>query len=115
MSFFSKIFKKKPGGTLFGNLLRIGAKSVSGGLLGNGANMIPLEEGASIKDAPPAPPKPFTNANPVLDGLSSKLNDFLSKSTKDVTIQAGADNKTIYAVGGIALAVTLIVLLTKQK
>ena len=43
------LFKKKVGGTFFGNLLRLGSNKVSGGLLGNGANMLTVE-GAALAD-----------------------------------------------------------------
>lgn len=36
------LFKKKPGGTFFGNLLRAGSNKVSGGVLGTGANRIEI-------------------------------------------------------------------------
>lgn len=44
MSFFSKIFRKKPGGTFFGNLIRQVANEASGGLLGTGKNRVPIGE-----------------------------------------------------------------------
>jgi hypothetical protein len=40
MGFLSKVFKKKKGGTLFGNLIRGVANTASGGILGNGAQML---------------------------------------------------------------------------
>lgn len=39
MGFFKKLFKRKKGGTFFGNLLRKGANVASGGILGNGAGL----------------------------------------------------------------------------
>ncbi|QNK64248.1 hypothetical protein H7F33_07125 [Pedobacter sp. PAMC26386] len=44
MSFLSKIFKKKPGGTFLGNLLRGAVKQIPivGEVVGNGANKIEL-------------------------------------------------------------------------
>lgn len=44
MSFFKNLFKRKPGGTFFGNLLRGVANKATGGLLGNGAMMISQED-----------------------------------------------------------------------
>lgn len=38
------LFKRKPGGTLIGNLLRGVAKNATGGALGNGAMMISQED-----------------------------------------------------------------------
>jgi hypothetical protein len=40
MGFLKGLFKRKPGGTLVGNLLRGVAKGASGGILGNGGMMI---------------------------------------------------------------------------
>lgn len=39
-----KLFKRKPGGTMVGNLLRAGVRTATGGILGNGALMISKEE-----------------------------------------------------------------------
>lgn len=39
MGFFKNIFKKKPGGTFLGNLIRKGANVASGGVLGNGTEL----------------------------------------------------------------------------
>ena len=36
------LFKKKAGGTLFGNLLRVASNKASGGIFGRGGNMIPV-------------------------------------------------------------------------
>lgn len=44
MSFISNLFKKKPGGTAIGNLFRKAANTATGGILGNGANMITQQE-----------------------------------------------------------------------
>ena len=39
------IFKRKPGGTFFGNLIRKTASQLSGGVLGNGAMMLEAPAG----------------------------------------------------------------------
>lgn len=49
MGFLSGLFKKKPGGTFFGNLLRAGASMATGGVLGSGANKI--EHGQTATNA----------------------------------------------------------------
>ncbi len=46
MSFLKKIFKKKPGGTALGNLLRGASSAATGGVLGQGLNKI--EAGNSV-------------------------------------------------------------------
>ena len=43
MSFLSNIFKKKPGGTALGNIIRGVVSHATFGLAGNGKNMIPAE------------------------------------------------------------------------
>lgn len=50
---FKNLFKKKPGGTFFGNMIRVAANKASNGVLGNGANMIPLSAGENY---PPTSP-----------------------------------------------------------
>jgi hypothetical protein len=44
MGFLSGLFKKKKGGTMFGNLLRGVSSKVTGGLLGSGAGLQAWEE-----------------------------------------------------------------------
>lgn len=44
MSFISKLFKRKPGGTVIGNLIRGVANTASGGVLGNGQMMITQQD-----------------------------------------------------------------------
>ena len=44
MAFLGGLFKRKPGGTLIGNLFRKVANAATGGILGNGAGMITQEE-----------------------------------------------------------------------
>lgn len=44
MSFLGNLFKRKPGGTVIGNLLRTTAKTMTGGFLGNGTMMISQED-----------------------------------------------------------------------
>lgn len=51
MSFLSNLFKRKPGGTVVGNLLRTVASTVTGGILGNGAMMLKQEETPQEADA----------------------------------------------------------------
>ena len=50
MGFFKNLFKKKKGGTFFGNLLRKGASTVTGGILGSGAGLAAWEAKQEQKD-----------------------------------------------------------------
>jgi hypothetical protein len=43
MGLFKNIMKKKPGGTLVGNLVRGVANNLSGGVIGSGVNRLPTE------------------------------------------------------------------------
>ena len=43
MGFFKKIFKRKKGGTFFGNLLRSTASAATGGILGSGVGLAKWE------------------------------------------------------------------------
>lgn len=43
MAFLGGLFKKKPGGTFVGNLIRGVASGVTGGLIGNGKNRLPKD------------------------------------------------------------------------
>jgi hypothetical protein len=43
MGFFKKLFKRKKGGTMFGNLLRGAASAATGGVLGSGAGLAAWE------------------------------------------------------------------------
>lgn len=44
MGFFKKLFKRKPGGTMFGNLLRGVSSQVTGGILGSGIGLQQWEQ-----------------------------------------------------------------------
>ncbi len=50
MGFFKNIFKKKKGGTLFGNLIRGVANKASGGVLGNGEQLAKWEAEQAQKE-----------------------------------------------------------------
>jgi hypothetical protein len=45
------VFKKKPGGTVVGNIVRTGANKMSGGILGNGAGMLPVRTSQAVQTA----------------------------------------------------------------
>lgn len=58
MSFFKDLFKRKPGGTFLGNLLRSAAHTASGGMLGNGAMMLKSDESANSQSSTSSSPTP---------------------------------------------------------
>ncbi len=49
MGFLKNIFKRKPGGTLVGNLLRGGSSAMTGGILGSGAGLAKWEAEQAAK------------------------------------------------------------------
>jgi len=101
------LFSKKPGGTFFGNLLRIGANKLTGGVLGNGANMIPLPSGPQTVTTPVAPD--LQNS-----ALAETLNGIIKGATKDVSVKGGVDKDTMLMVGGIAGVAIVIALIMKK-
>ncbi|AXH78170.1 MAG: structural protein [Bacteriophage sp.] len=109
MGLLKKIFKKKPGGTFFGNLIRAGVSKVSGGILGSGANRLPLVEGAQQQQT-----NQNIQENASQSALAQTLSGLLQGATKDVTVKGGVDNKTIMVVGGVAVVGVLIALLMKK-
>lgn len=50
--FLKKVFKKKPGGTAIGNLIRLAANKATGGILGTGANRLPVTQDTGKGPAP---------------------------------------------------------------
>lgn len=50
--FLKKVFKKKPGGTVVGNLIRLAANKATGGILGTGANRLPVTKDDGKGPAP---------------------------------------------------------------
>lgn len=53
--FLKKVFKKKPGGTAIGNLIRLAANKATGGILGTGANRLPVNTPVKDDGKGPAP------------------------------------------------------------
>lgn len=70
MSFLKNIFKKKVGGTLVGNLIRIGANKLTNGILGNGAGIL----------QPPVISPITPTLNPSSDALAQKARQDLIDS-----------------------------------
>lgn len=50
MGFFKKLFKRKKGGTFFGNLIRGVSNKASGGILGSGSGLAAWEEKQALKE-----------------------------------------------------------------
>lgn len=114
---FARIFKRKPGGTMVGNLIRSVAKGYTGGLLGNGA--MKLQEGETIEDANArllsqggSAAIAFNEAwgNPYADGKKS-----WSENMESGAMYQFLKNKLGYVVGGVVGLVLLIVYAFKRK
>lgn len=86
------LFKKKPGGTFFGNLLRMGANKVSGGLLGTGANMLPAVPASAQSQVEAMQQNQSRLGDLQTNGPSSPLD--LGKFVKLPTMDVGPDNNT---------------------
>ena len=107
-----KLFKKKPGGTVFGNLLRKGvniAKGfVPGGLgelipIGNGKNLIPAEIQAAPAEAVQAAQTPAAAAS-VLATLAPSLPAAQRAMASSEIMAANSPNAAAAVVGSIAEA-----------
>lgn len=73
MGFLKNIFKKKPGGTLLGNLVRGVSSAATGGILGSGANRIEVgqtQTNAQLAQAA-AEAQNTTYTNPTIAGLQA--------------------------------------------
>ncbi len=144
MGFLKNLFKKKPGGTFFGNLLRGVSSAATGGILGSGANRIEVGQTATNKDIAADPSKSVTFAGQAAtqsaDGTITmtqplkevvitpqaiqnqqpawleKLGDKLSYLGGRTTEQTavGVDNKTLMIVGGGLFALVLVMMLNKK-
>lgn len=114
---FSNIFKKKPGGTLFGNLLRGAASHFTGGMLGSGANRIELGQtqtnaqiaAAQAEQMGVAPPP-----NPALAAAAGVVmsNPQVQQAAKEA---AFAKAKPFLIGGGIIAAIIALVFVLKPK
>lgn len=86
------LFKKKPGGTLIGNLLRMGANKASGGILGNGANMLPAMPSQAQGQYEAMQQNQQRLGDLQTNGSSSPLD--LGKFVKLPTMDVGPDKNT---------------------
>lgn len=108
MSFFKNIFKKKKGGTLVGNLLRSTASAYTGGILGQGANMLPLDD-IQVSSQP--------TRQEIATKLVSKagINELPQvKSTKTQVFIAGLKQNIVWVVTGIIVLIVGVWFFTKK-
>lgn len=117
MGFLKNVFKRKEGGTFFGNIIRTVAKTYTGGILGSGAQMKQPSQpqGEMLQQAIAQSPLPAVE-QPV-SPMVQPINNFLKQATSGVQVgvQAGIDDKTKYYIGGGALALVLVILLMRNN
>lgn len=95
--FLKKLFKRKPGGTMIGNLLRKVSNQMTGGVLGNG--MMKLQEGETVEQSNDRIADRLSNvatAGIMADKATGFVDDLHSKLK-----QSGSK---IYLIGGGILA-----------
>jgi hypothetical protein len=85
------LFKKKAGGTFFGNLLRAGASKATGGVLGTGANRIEVGQTK-------------TNAELAAEQGDTSYNQYDQRLINDL-IPPDRTNTLYWVVGGLAVAI----------
>jgi len=102
---FKQLFKRKPGGTVLGNLIRKGVNMSTGGLLGNG--LFKLEEGETVENS-------NQRASDVLGGQAEALNAANAKYGGQVTpesIEKAARRARLKKLAGPIIAVIAVVVL----
>lgn len=129
MGFFGNLFKKKKGGTFFGNLLRGASNIATGGILGSGAQLAKNDEKLAQAEFEKA--KALENANSknsTAFQIGAALGSPLKKPFNKVVTESDASKKLqnqqimawfkrnwIKIVGGIVSIVAIIFLIKKFK
>lgn len=116
MSFLSKLFKKKPGGTFVGNLIRTVVGKKSSGAVGNGAMLEQPQETQAEYDArmlqaagaglAAAQNAAIYNQGVPAQPLQAVQNGFLTQTVK---------TNLLPIVGGLIAIILAIVLIFKKK
>lgn len=113
MGLFSNIFKKKPGGTMVGNLLRGVSSNFTGGMLGSGANRIELGQTKTNAQLAAEAGLPANNAALNMAASAVMSNEQVQAAAKAA---AWAKYKPFVIGGGIIAALgTTIYLATRKK
>lgn len=115
MSVLSKIFKRKPGGTFVGNLIRNQVKTLSGGLLGNGA-MLLKEDNKTVEPGALLPQHNESIIEKSKQALDSQINttkdtivDFhLDTTNPKPTIPTEIKPQSWMIIGGVILALYML-------
>lgn len=104
------LFKKKPGGTFVGNLLRTAANKATGGIMGTGANRIPVGGTATPVSQGAAP----LNTTAAIDIFKSAVGE---QPAVQSAIKAGIweKYKAFIIAGGVALVGLLVYAFRKPQ
>jgi hypothetical protein len=92
MAFLGGLFKRKPGGTMLGNLIRGAANKASGGVLGNGSMMITQDQ-ADLRD--------LTDADYVAKYGKTKTGVLMPKVVPNSNIYSVEQQKDIAAANAL--------------
>lgn len=113
MSKLKDLFKRKPGGTFVGNLIRSGARTATGGILGNGAMMLkpgetPQESNSRLMQGAGSAVSNFTETAFVSTPQTGTVREQLTRG-------AETDKKRTLAVllGGVFGLVALVLIIKK--
>lgn len=112
----SNALKRKEGGTLVGNALRLGANAATKGILGNGVMM--LKPGQSVEDANQYTKDALGNAlvnAGVGISLANQTNDGQSLMDNTAPLMAKVKKLIFPILFGFGLIVTTLVLIFKRK
>ena len=86
--FLKKVFKKKPGGTVVGNLIRLAANKATGGILGTGANRLPV---STVDDKKGPAPAWFGDVQPHTKSIQETIYGNNITATKDAVKKLPGD------------------------
>lgn len=77
-------FKKKPGGTAVGNLIRLAANKATGGILGTGANRLPVVTSTAKTDSLPV----VNSSTPISEAVAKSTDASLKQGIANLTSRA---------------------------
>lgn len=110
-----KLFKRKPGGTVLGNLVRGAVKTATGGILGNGALMISKEQYEAKQRGEKTDNARETKY--IQESIGAGLNGIDTKDKANnmlQTIKNGGMKSIAYIVGGVAFIFGVVFLVKKM-
>lgn len=102
------IFKKKPGGTFMGNIIRGAANKFSGGVLGNGAGLMQADSQQHT---------PIVNMDAIKGNVFDALGGAVDKSptVKKALVEGVWSKYKFYILGAVATIVAITAFLVTRK